>query len=84
MGSFMRLTAVYSDMPCESSQWHGVKNDDAMPELVTYAKTPVPTGAIFQRPDSCFAPKNVLHIIMRKKAKSHFQNGSTLNGTTAS
>jgi epoxyqueuosine reductase len=22
MGSFMRLTAVYSDMPCESDQWH--------------------------------------------------------------
>ena len=25
MGSFMRLTAVYSDIPCESDQWHKPK-----------------------------------------------------------
>ncbi len=45
MGSFMRLTAVYSDMPCESDNWQEPK---IMPRCrnCDLCQTACPTGAI--------------------------------------
>ncbi len=45
MGSFMRLTAVYSDMPCESDQWH---EPEMMKESINcnLCQNSCPTGAI--------------------------------------
>jgi epoxyqueuosine reductase len=47
MGSFLRLTAVYSDMPCESEEWHE-------PEMMKsclkcdLCQNACPTGAIYK------------------------------------
>jgi len=45
MGSFMRLTAVYSDMPCENDQW---REAQMMKKCVdcTLCQNACPTGAI--------------------------------------
>ena len=45
MGSFMRLTAVYSDMPCESGDWHDAKVMDRCADC-GLCQNACPTGAI--------------------------------------
>ncbi len=45
MGSFMRLTAVYSDMPCESDQWYEAKMMNGC-EDCNFCRIACPTGAI--------------------------------------
>ncbi len=56
MGSFMRLTAVYSDMPCESDQWleaemmNGCKDCD-------FCRNSCPTGAITKNRFLLYAEK---------------------------
>ena len=38
MGSFMRLTAVYSDMPCETDHWREVADDEKLRKLQNHAR----------------------------------------------
>ncbi|MGA2385865.1 MAG: 4Fe-4S double cluster binding domain-containing protein [Candidatus Bathyarchaeia archaeon] len=45
MGSFMRLTAVYSDMPCESDSWQEAKTMDRCGNC-KLCQAACPTGAI--------------------------------------
>ncbi|MFB3888184.1 MAG: 4Fe-4S double cluster binding domain-containing protein [Candidatus Bathyarchaeia archaeon] len=45
MGSFMRLTAVYSDMPCENDQWQETRMMDRC-ENCDLCRKSCPTGAI--------------------------------------
>jgi epoxyqueuosine reductase len=45
MGSFMRLTAVYSDMPCERDQWQEAKMMNSCKDC-TLCRSACPTGAI--------------------------------------
>jgi epoxyqueuosine reductase len=45
MGSFMRLAAVYSDMPCESDMWHESKIMDSCIDC-DICQRACPTGAI--------------------------------------
>jgi epoxyqueuosine reductase len=47
MGSFMRLTAVYSDMPCESDQWREPKMMNCCLQC-DLCQNACPTGAIFK------------------------------------
>ena len=45
MGSFMRLTAVYSDMPCEEDQWQEARMMERC-ESCDLCRKACPTGAI--------------------------------------
>jgi epoxyqueuosine reductase len=45
MGSLMRLTAVYSDLPCESDNWQEAKMMDQC-QNCSLCRTACPTGAI--------------------------------------
>ena len=81
MGSFMRLAAVYSDMPCETDHWRKVqmmkscKNSKSARKLVQQAQ--------FLQIVSCLKPKNALHFTTRKKGIYPFPHGLILSGTTA-
>jgi epoxyqueuosine reductase len=46
MGSFMRLTAVYTDMPCESDQWKEVRVMERCGEGCDLCQRACPTQAI--------------------------------------
>ena len=84
MGSFVRLTAVYSDMPCESDQLASGESRETLRWTVTCARSACPTGAIAS--DRFPAPRRKMpNVPQRERRKNPFpKRGLSLNGTTAS
>lgn len=73
MGSFMRLTAVYSDMQIESDYWQEPKMMTRYQDCNLCQKS-CPTAAVSSDRFLLHAEKS-LHTTMRKRPKSHSLNG---------